>query len=720
MSDGTGGEPGTERWAPFAPSLQASTIGWVETHDDGDRNGNDNENKDDDGSARVRRGKAKSGGRITGSGKRKATKTKNKKKGKTQPKANKTKKTTNEAKRQKRTNNSNSSHRTHTTSNSRSRSDSQTRQSSFLSNGRPSKRKHPRDTEQDLPQMRVDATVSLPDHVTVRWDGSNARISTPKESTLYVAGRFTIQLVRGQASTFGFALSISDDYGKGTGKGSAVCINSPPWSPAMNIDLQGGKGDTETEIVLHSVGDHPTTDAPTFHFVGDGVTDTSNETSRVQIPSCWTKAAQQIQEEAGSSANTTNTDNHKNVHRTTPQNDPEEKQTSPSQRKTARVLVCGAKGTGKSSCVRYTLNSLLSTVPSVAVLDCDVGQPEFSPPGMLSLTLCNGPLLSQPHNHMAACGRDDRLAAYFFGLNSPKGDPAQYLSTIQKLLDVYETVAAGNDTDRNQYSEVQRIPLLVNTGGWVKGLGSDLLNTIVGMVQPTQVLSLGNVAVSPPNGCRLSEFLSTTHRLEACGLQATHKKLSPAVWRALRIIQYFAPVCCSALCLQSPSSSWWSEDQIDVLQNNVEDNIHKVGQALAVATPYAVPLDDVYITTRASICQQGATNGNLSVLDVLEGSIVALCTDALDKSSPCVGLGLVRSIDRQKRILYLITPLDSASIRGVEELVVGEVDSPPLMHFAGINGTSFAYLDFGGVLSSGLGGNEMKSRSNILRTSRPQ
>jgi mRNA cleavage and polyadenylation factor CLP1 P-loop len=52
-----------------------------------------------------------------------------------------------------------------------------------------------------------------------------------------------------------------------------------------------------------------------------------------------------------------------------------------------RVLFCGAKGSGKSSCLRYTLNRLLSRHKQVAVLDCDVGQPEYSIPGMVSLSL---------------------------------------------------------------------------------------------------------------------------------------------------------------------------------------------------------------------------------------------------------------------------------------------------------------------------------------------
>lgn len=70
----------------------------------------------------------------------------------------------------------------------------------------------------------------------------------------------------------------------------------------------------------------------------------------------------------------------------------------------SRILVKGPKKSGKSTFCRVLLNNLLrkwvlravTTPPtiehhsryrSVAFLDCDLGQPEFSPPGLISLHL---------------------------------------------------------------------------------------------------------------------------------------------------------------------------------------------------------------------------------------------------------------------------------------------------------------------------------------------
>lgn len=53
------------------------------------------------------------------------------------------------------------------------------------------------------------------------------------------------------------------------------------------------------------------------------------------------------------------------------------------------TLVCGASNCGKSTFSRNLLNVLLTRCNKVAYLETDVGQPEFTPPGFVSLTIVN-------------------------------------------------------------------------------------------------------------------------------------------------------------------------------------------------------------------------------------------------------------------------------------------------------------------------------------------
>lgn len=66
------------------------------------------------------------------------------------------------------------------------------------------------------------------------------------------------------------------------------------------------------------------------------------------------------------------------------------------------VVVAGAKGSGKSTLCRCLVNQMLDFVPEVAFLDLDPGQPEFTPPGVLSICILDqqSVLLGMPHSHM--------------------------------------------------------------------------------------------------------------------------------------------------------------------------------------------------------------------------------------------------------------------------------------------------------------------------------
>jgi len=49
-----------------------------------------------------------------------------------------------------------------------------------------------------------------------------------------------------------------------------------------------------------------------------------------------------------------------------------------------RLLLCGGKGVGKSTVLRYTVNRLLKECQTILVVDFDPGQPEFTPAGCIS------------------------------------------------------------------------------------------------------------------------------------------------------------------------------------------------------------------------------------------------------------------------------------------------------------------------------------------------
>lgn len=145
-------------------------------------------------------------------------------------------------------------------------------------------------------------------------------------------------------------------------------------------------------------------------------------------------------------------------------------------------VVCGAKDMGKSSYSRYLINRLLAKYNRVAYLETDVGQSEFTPSGLLSLHYISNPILGPPYTHQQL----EPERCFYFGSASPRSNPDYYLACINELVDHWKhDQKQVRDDDQREW-----IPLVVNTQGWVSGVGYDLLISQIHKVEPTDVFAM--------------------------------------------------------------------------------------------------------------------------------------------------------------------------------------------------------------------------------------
>lgn len=144
-------------------------------------------------------------------------------------------------------------------------------------------------------------------------------------------------------------------------------------------------------------------------------------------------------------------------------------------------VVCGAKDMGKSSYSRYLINRLLSKYKRVAYIETDVGQSEFTPSGLLSLHYLTQPILGPPYTHQQI--QPER--SFFFGSASPRNNPDYYLECINELVDHWKRDQAAVFDDESEW-----IPLVVNTQGWVSGVGYNLLVSQIQKIEPTDVFTM--------------------------------------------------------------------------------------------------------------------------------------------------------------------------------------------------------------------------------------
>ena len=152
------------------------------------------------------------------------------------------------------------------------------------------------------------------------------------------------------------------------------------------------------------------------------------------------------------------------------------------------IMVCGPKGAGKSTFCRLLTNALLNKAIAsadraladnecIVFLDLDPGQPEYSPPGDLSLLRLQSWNLGPPFTHPISQS-NQLIRAHHYGHVSPKEHSKHYHRCALDLLDQYCNMAR----------DYRSLPLIINTAGWIQGNGLELITDLIETMSLTDVV----------------------------------------------------------------------------------------------------------------------------------------------------------------------------------------------------------------------------------------
>ncbi|KAJ8047129.1 Polynucleotide 5'-hydroxyl-kinase NOL9 [Holothuria leucospilota] len=322
------------------------------------------------------------------------------------------------------------------------------------------------------------------------------------------------------------------------------------------------------------------------------------------------------------------------------------------------VVICGHQGSGKSTFSRNLVNCFLNETDAICYIEADTGQSELTPSCLLSLHYLTEPLLGTPFVHQRQPAK-----MFFFGSNETKKSPDLYLEMLAALHQYYTETFPSK-------------PLVVNTNGWVTGLGACLLTDMLHIMKPTQIVLLKNDDQLTP-----SDYFSDRSWL---GNKDARNLLSTSI-----LTVQAAP--------KNPLGS-------KVLRRNMTlvgylSTLFKpslIGQKfrLSSITPYVVPWSSVAV----HVCNHTISTNH--ILYALNASIVGLCavdpskmfeiegsvpSDGLPKilkETPvcdCLGLGIVRGIDPVMKVFYIITPVAVEELPRVTALIKGTHSLPHSM-----------------------------------------
>jgi len=107
----------------------------------------------------------------------------------------------------------------------------------------------------------------------------------------------------------------------------------------------------------------------------------------------------------------------------------------------------------------------------------DIGQTEVFLPETVSATVIDQPLLGPGYLHNL---KPDK--SYLYGDFSINSCPIKYIKCVYNLLKYC-----------NNYPEYQNMPWLINTMGYTKGFGMEIISTIIKLLSPTEVVQIQNI-----------------------------------------------------------------------------------------------------------------------------------------------------------------------------------------------------------------------------------
>ncbi|KAH9472923.1 hypothetical protein Pst134EA_000009 [Puccinia striiformis f. sp. tritici] len=362
----------------------------------------------------------------------------------------------------------------------------------------------------------------------------------------------------------------------------------------------------------------------------------------------------------------------------------------------------GPKGTGKSTFSTLLINSLLNTFQNVALLDLDPGQPLLTPPTLLSLHILNSPILGPSFCRLAAPHQPSSHSIYL-GHTTPRDCPTRYTEASLELFNFYTSLqsdlTASLSTNKrrrlgrnsqvgiesNDTKRTDQIPLVINTMGWTRGLGQDLLNQLLHTIQPTQTFSFSDrllvVDMQP------SERQAT---LEPIGPTPLSLRLTPADSRVLAIVSYM---------YSTPSPG-----------PNLFMNQWEFQYPLWARRPFEVRPDRIQLPDHPDF-----DHDHLG--QVLNGGLIGF----INRSQGWwIGFGLIRAIDPSRKTIHLLAPAYPTTDQNQAEYEFVKYSEPELPLICCLSQGTVPYLEkesIGTNASATIGSEKKRVRRNVQRRS---
>ncbi|KID60757.1 Protein grc3, partial [Metarhizium hybridum] len=356
------------------------------------------------------------------------------------------------------------------------------------------------------------------------------------------------------------------------------------------------------------------------------------------------------------------------------------------------TFVCGPKSAGKSTFSRLLTNRLLTSsnagnpVKRVALLDLDPGQPEFAPPGTVSLVCVSNPNFGVPFTHTAFDDPSNTiLRCHSLASVTPASAPDLLVSCATDLYDTYQ-------------KSLRTCPLIINTPGWILGTGLDLLVELITRIRPAEVIYMSedgpaDVVDVLKNATKNSFSMLPSQPSEFTSRTAAH-------FRSMQMMSYYhSHIDIENKRLRPPRVTWSGHAISSARPFVVSYHGNNSGIFGIISYDYQCTPELLAASINGSILAMVEIEGPEAfrqLTDITKTPEVVVTRTAEDlpfipnpndatldpQYCRTIGLVLIRGLDLKRKCLQVITPTPYASLEKIkfEErnivLVHGRFDTP--------------------------------------------
>lgn len=303
-----------------------------------------------------------------------------------------------------------------------------------------------------------------------------------------------------------------------------------------------------------------------------------------------------------------------------------------------RLMVTGGKNVGKSALTQYLINKNISKFPKILLIDLDIGQPIFAPVQTISATLLTRPLIGA--GYLSDITPDK---CFLFGDKSVMVSPFKYNEYVSELVRFC-----------NSIEEYKNVPWIVNTMGYQKGFGLQLMCVLLRIVQPTEI-----VQIQHSNARYNFQSIIKSDLVNGFEFNFFRESYLSQFPSSVSFVTHVLDSVVNNVPSEATGANKWISNATDKRKKSMLAQLSKLLKGdqtyLNDVIPFSTNVDKIQMVVLNEEFKAGGDTKSNKILNLFNGNLVYLCRNSVEPFE-CFGVGVVRAVDNFQRLIYVLLP----------------------------------------------------------------